>query len=58
MSMEKPYLKPCPFCGGEAEYEQVFDLGGGGSEIYWESVTCIDCEAEIQSEERDGAIKK
>ena len=41
-------LKPCPFCGGEAEW----DVAGDGSFSYlvngYASIRCFDCEASTE----------
>ena len=39
-------LKPCPFCGGEAEMRSL-GIGFYGGRIYW--VHCISCCAEINN---------
>lgn len=40
-------LKPCPFCGGEAEFKRV------GSARQSEIVGCTDCHCELESGDRD-----
>lgn len=65
------YLKPCPFCGGRAEYEATLNIipiqdeGGAyvdADMLYWEKVHCTQCGVEIVSdsddEEEEITIKK
>ncbi len=50
-------LKPCPFCGGKAEYETSLNVSplidNNGAYVdyddmsYWERVYCKECGAEI-----------
>ncbi|AUQ64392.1 Lar family restriction alleviation protein [Phaeobacter inhibens] len=45
--MEAPELKPCPFCGGEAEtHERMDENIWDHSQVTWVSVSCgnIDCD--------------
>lgn len=37
-------LKPCPFCGGEAELHDVYSI-----KLYW--CKCEECGAETQAED-------
>lgn len=56
-------LKPCPFCGGEAKYENSLyvkplqDENGAYVDYdemyYWERTYCTECGAEISSESDD-----
>ncbi len=40
IAMTEPKLKPCPFCGGEAEYDEDFF-----GRAY---IQCSNCEAHLQ----------
>ena len=40
--MPSPTLKPCPFCGGEAEL-----FAGGDEYELWAKVECAECNASI-----------
>lgn len=55
-------LKPCPFCGGEAKYENsmemnpVIDESGAYVDadfVYWETVYCTKCKVQIFSGDND-----
>ena len=55
-------LKPCPCCGGKAEFkcdlhiEPVIDESGAYSDAdfyYWEYVRCTECGLEVRSDNED-----
>jgi Lar family restriction alleviation protein len=39
--MSAPELKPCPFCGGEAD----FNIGEQGNGLPWHYIECSECSA-------------
>lgn len=45
--MNKPELKPCPFCGGKASYYSRIDEVAG---IRWFSAICVVCDVEKHGE--------
>ena len=48
-------LKPCPFCGGEAELDILFDYNGN---IFAANIYCTSCNARTQSYgAKEGAIE-
>ena len=51
--MKESELKPCPFCGGKAEYDEIH-TDNGGAEVYYReyhvyTVMCSCCRAAISS---------
>jgi Lar family restriction alleviation protein len=58
--MKESEIKPCPFCGGEAELRIASEIwrSCGKVEIGGWKVACKKCEIETALENRDTAIKK
>lgn len=47
-----PDLKPCPFCGGEAKYNEAKSYAANnGLHVIWHEIECLKCGANIH----DGA---
>lgn len=51
---EPPYLKPCPFCGGEAEIKRGTACSGHGDYGPEKWVQCTECGARTQKYLCDG----
>ena len=51
-------LKPCPFCGGKADYDwgSTTDIGGSLFQSGWACCTNSECNASIDIESVDGDI--
>lgn len=57
-TMDKPELKPCPFCGGNAEISNLDGVVENGHRLRFAACSSEDCRASLWCEDEEDAIKR